>query len=120
MEQEVPIAEKALLTIREAADYYNLGLHKLRELTNDEHCPFVLWNGNKRLIKRKAFEEFLNSLYSDLLSLSIKQIKTNISKVFTILHKFLGTPHETGLTISNYIRKLLSLKKILVNIIFHV
>ena len=46
MEQEVPIAEKALLTIREAADYYNLGLHKLRELTNDEHCPFVLWNGN--------------------------------------------------------------------------
>jgi excisionase family DNA binding protein len=72
MDQEVPIAEKALLTIREAADYYNLGLHKLRELTNDEHCPFVLWNGNKRLIKRKAFEEFLNSLYSDLLSLSIK------------------------------------------------
>ena len=64
MDQEVPIAEKALLTIREAADYYNLGLHKLRELTNDEHCPFVLWNGNKRLIKRKAFEEFLNSLYS--------------------------------------------------------
>lgn len=39
MDQEVPIAEKALLTIREAADYYNLGLHKLRELTNDEHCP---------------------------------------------------------------------------------
>ena len=34
MDQEVPIAEKALLTIREAADYYNLGLHKLRELTN--------------------------------------------------------------------------------------
>ena len=33
MDQEVPIAEKALLTIREAADYYNLGLHKLRELT---------------------------------------------------------------------------------------
>lgn len=64
MEQEVPIAEKALLTIDEAAAYYNLGLHKLRELTNDEHCPYVLWNGNKRLIKRKPFEEFLYSQYS--------------------------------------------------------
>ena len=64
MKHEVPIADKALLTIEEAAAYFNMGMNKLRELTADEHCPFVLWNGSKRLIKRKALEEFLNTQYS--------------------------------------------------------
>ena len=64
MKETVPISEKALLNIDEAASYFNLGLHKIRELTNDEHCPYVLWNGTKRLIKRVPFEEYLNSLYS--------------------------------------------------------
>ena len=64
MKHEVPIADKALLTLEEAAAYFNLGVNKLRELTGDDHCPFVLWNGSKRLIKRKALEEFLNTQYS--------------------------------------------------------
>ncbi|MBR1905298.1 MAG: transposase [Clostridiales bacterium] len=55
----VPIIEKIKIPIKQKNGYYNLGLHKLRELTNDEHCPFVLWNGNKRLIKRKALCSFL-------------------------------------------------------------
>ena len=33
-------------------------------------------------------------------------------------HFSLGTPHETRLTIGNYIRELLSLKEILVNIFY--
>ena len=64
MKNEVPIADKALLTLEETAAYFNLGVNKLRELTGDDHCPFVLWNGSKRLIKRKALEEFLNTQYS--------------------------------------------------------
>lgn len=64
MKHEVPIADKALLTLEEAAAYFNLGMNKLRELTADDHCPYVLWNGSKRLIKRKALEEFLNTQYS--------------------------------------------------------
>lgn len=64
MKHEVPIADKALLTLEEAAAYFNLGVNKLRELTGDDHCPFVLWNGSKRLIKRKALEEFLNTQFS--------------------------------------------------------
>ena len=62
--KDVPIAEKAFLTLEEAAVYFNIGINKLRELTRDDHCPYILWNGTKRLIKRKAFEEFLNSQYS--------------------------------------------------------
>ena len=64
MRNEVPIADKALLTLEEAADYFNIGMNKLRELTGDDHCPFVLWNGSKRLIKREPFKEFLYKQYS--------------------------------------------------------
>jgi len=33
-------------------------------MTNEANCPFVLWNGNKRLIKRKILEKYLESAYS--------------------------------------------------------
>ena len=55
----VPVWEKALLTLTEAAEYSNVGINKLRDITNDENCPFVLFVGSKRLIKRKPFEAFL-------------------------------------------------------------
>ena len=50
--KEIPIWEKANLTLEEAAAYSGIGTGKLREITNDEDCNFVLWVGNKRLIKQ--------------------------------------------------------------------
>lgn len=64
MKREVPIWEKANLTLEEAAAYYNIGINKLRELSDDENCPFVLWNGSKRLIKRVALNDYLAKAYS--------------------------------------------------------
>ena len=64
MKKETSLSEKALLTLEEASAYFNIGVCKMRELTNDENCPYVLWNGSKRLIKRKPFEEFLYRSYS--------------------------------------------------------
>lgn len=61
---EVPIWEKANLTIEEAAEYTSVGICKLRELTNDKSCEFVLWIGNRRLIKRKKLEKILEDSYS--------------------------------------------------------
>ncbi len=61
---EVPIWFKTNLTLEEASKYSNIGINKLRELSNDDNCTFVLWNGSKRLIKRKAFEVFLDNTYS--------------------------------------------------------
>ena len=52
------------LTLEEAAAYFGIGINKLRDLTNEESCPFVLWNGSKRLIKRKALEKYLETAYS--------------------------------------------------------
>jgi excisionase family DNA binding protein len=60
----IPAWEKANLSLEEAAAYFGIGINKLRDMTNDENCPFVLWNGNKRLIKRKQFERFLETAYS--------------------------------------------------------
>lgn len=62
--QEIPIWEKANLTVEEAAEYFNIGTGKIREMSNPNNCPFVLWVGNKRLIKRKVLEDFLASQYS--------------------------------------------------------
>ena len=60
----VPIWEKANLSLEEAAAYYGIGINKLRSLTDTDDCPYVLWVGNKRLIKRKPFEKYLEGQYS--------------------------------------------------------
>lgn len=31
---------------------------KLYQMTNREDCPFVLWIGNRRLIKREVFNDY--------------------------------------------------------------
>jgi len=64
MKKEVPLWEKANLTLEEAAAYFGIGINKLRELSNDEKCTFVLWCGSKRLIKRVQMEEYLAKMYS--------------------------------------------------------
>lgn len=61
---EVPTWEKSNLTLEEAAAYFGIGVHKLRELTNSENCTFVIWCGSKRLIKRKLFENYLEKQFS--------------------------------------------------------
>ncbi|MDO4756234.1 MAG: excisionase [Parabacteroides sp.] len=61
---QVPIWERATLTVEEAAAYSGIGKNKIRSLTDDEDCPFVLWVGSKRLIKRKQLDEFIERMYS--------------------------------------------------------
>ena len=60
----IPIWEKMNLTLNEAAKYSGIGVSKLRELSDVEGCPFVLWNGTKRLIKRKKLEEYCEKQFS--------------------------------------------------------
>lgn len=62
--EEVPIPQKFLLTLEEAAQYTGLGINKIREISKGEHCNFVLWNGAKRMLKRTKLEEFLEGVYS--------------------------------------------------------
>ena len=59
MKYEVPIWEKYCLTLDEAAAYFGIGINKPREMTDDPNCQFVIFNGSKRLIKRRKLEENL-------------------------------------------------------------
>lgn len=60
----MPIWEKSNLTVEEAAAYSGIGINKLKEITNEDDCPFVLWVGKKRLIKRKKFDNYIENCYS--------------------------------------------------------
>lgn len=59
---DIPIWEKINLTLPEAAALFGIGIHELRERTNEPGCEFVLFKGTHRLIKRKKFEEYLDSI----------------------------------------------------------
>lgn len=55
----LPIDRKMLLSIREAAEYSNIGINKIDELLKQPNCSFVLYVGTRKLVKRRAFEEFI-------------------------------------------------------------
>ncbi len=56
---EIPVENKLNLTVMEAAVYSNIGQNKITSMLRNPMCNFVLCVGNKRLVKRKEFEEFL-------------------------------------------------------------
>lgn len=60
----VPLWVKTTLSIAEATAYSGISRDMLYELTNKENCPFVLWLGNKRRIKRVAFDQFILDSFS--------------------------------------------------------
>lgn len=58
---KVPIHLKTTLTIWEAAEYSNIGINKIDSLLRSPNCPFVLFVGSKKLVKRKEFEQFISN-----------------------------------------------------------
>ena len=60
--QTVPIHEKVTLTIREAAEYSNIGINKIDSMLRSPNCPFVLFVGAKKLVKRKGLNSSLVKL----------------------------------------------------------
>lgn len=59
---EVPIHLKFTLTLEEAAAYFGIGINRLREISNEKNCEFVLFVGTKRLIKRSKLEMYLENI----------------------------------------------------------
>ena len=56
----VPVAEKYLITINEAASYFNIGAKKMRRIAEEYTGEFSLYSGNILLIIRTKFEKFLS------------------------------------------------------------
>ena len=58
----IPVWERYLMTVLEASEYYHIGENKLRNVI-DTHpdAEFLIMNGNRYLIKKRKFEEYLES-----------------------------------------------------------
>lgn len=59
MRETIPIPQKLLITVEEAAEYSHIGTNKIRELLNESDCDFVLRKGSYSLIKRVKFERYI-------------------------------------------------------------
>lgn len=60
----IPLDQKALLTLKEASVYTGIGINKLRDMSNERNCDYVLFVGRKRMFKREALLRFLEQSYS--------------------------------------------------------
>ena len=59
---EIPYWEKYMLTLREAAEYFHIGEKKMRQIVDENmDANFLMTSGNRVMIKRKLFEEYLNA-----------------------------------------------------------
>ena len=59
--ESVPIHLKLTLSIKEASEYSNIGSNKIDAMLKQPNCPFVLYVGSKKLVKRKEFEAYISS-----------------------------------------------------------
>lgn len=60
MLKTIPIWEKVMLTVEEAAEYSNIGINRIQTMLNEPGCTFVFFVGKgKRLVKRKEFEKYI-------------------------------------------------------------
>ena len=55
----VSVKEKYTLTIKEAAAYFNIGIKKMRRIAEDNLGTVAVYCGNRFLIIRPKFEEFI-------------------------------------------------------------
>lgn len=59
--ESVPIHLKLTLSIKETSEYSNIGINKIDAMLKQPNCPFVLYVGSKKLVKRKEFEAYISS-----------------------------------------------------------
>ena len=59
--ERVPVHLKRTRTAGEAAGYSNIGINKIDSMFRTPKCPFVLFVGTKKLVKRKEFEQYISS-----------------------------------------------------------
>lgn len=57
--QSLSIGEKYMLSIKEAAEYFNIGTKKMRRIAEDNLGNVAVFCGNRFLIIRPKFEDFI-------------------------------------------------------------
>lgn len=68
MDEPLSIQEKYMLSLKEASEYYSIGIKSMRRLAEKNNRSFTIFNGTHYLIVRHLFEEFLlNNLGEDIM-----------------------------------------------------
>ncbi len=63
--QEVPVWERYMLTVREASTCFHIGEKRIRSILKEHpDAAFVLRSGNRTMIRREAFQKYLDSIDS--------------------------------------------------------
>lgn len=57
--QSLSVGEKYMLSIKEAAEYFNIGTKKMRRIAEDNLGNVAVFCGNRFLIIRPKFEDFI-------------------------------------------------------------
>lgn len=57
----IPLNLKLTMTVKEAAEYSNIGINRIDRMLRSPNCSFVLYVGTKKLVKRKEFEQFISN-----------------------------------------------------------
>lgn len=57
----IPLNLKLTMTVKEAAQYSNIGINRIDRMLRSPNCPFVLYVGTKKLVKRKEFEQIISN-----------------------------------------------------------
>ncbi len=58
----VSVCEKYTLTIKEPAEYFNIGIKKMRRLEEDNEDKFAIYMRNRYLFIRERFEQYIVNL----------------------------------------------------------
>lgn len=85
-ELQVPIHLKMTLTIKEAAAYSNIGINKIESMLRSPNCPFVLYVGSKKLVKRREFEQYISHKLMFLTVISLLRKESSCATI-TLLHR---------------------------------
>lgn len=57
----VPVWEKYSLSVEEAAAYFRIGENNIKNIiSQNPDADFWFWNGNRKQIKRKLFEKYMD------------------------------------------------------------
>lgn len=57
----VPVWKKYSLSVEEAAAYFRIGENNIRNIiSQNPDADFWFWNGNRKQIKRKLFEKYMD------------------------------------------------------------
>lgn len=60
-EDKLSINQKLILTLSEASEYSNIGINRIAAALKKPNCTFVFYSGNRKLVKRKEFEEYISN-----------------------------------------------------------